>query len=52
MALIRGRDYCVPDDVKQLADPVLSHRLIYQRYSGANSNHAIQEILKKITVPV
>lgn len=52
MALIRGRDYCVPDDVKQLAEPVLSHRLIYRRYSGVNSNHAIQEILKKIPVPV
>ena len=52
MALIRGRDYCVPDDVKQLAEPVLSHRLIYRRYSGVSSNHAIQEILKTITVPV
>ncbi|MDP7254293.1 MAG: ATPase, partial [Planctomycetota bacterium] len=47
-----GRDYCVPDDVTQLAEPVLSHRLIYRRYSGVSSNHAIQEILKTITVPV
>lgn len=52
MAFIRGRDYCVPDDVKLLAEPVLSHRLIYRRFSGVNSNHAIQEILKKIAVPV
>ncbi|MFA6318997.1 MAG: MoxR family ATPase [Elusimicrobiota bacterium] len=28
MALIAGRDYCVPDDVKAMAVPVISHRLI------------------------
>jgi len=28
LALIEGRDYCVPDDVKRLAVPVLAHRLV------------------------
>src|SRR5262245_35331282 len=28
LALIAGRDYVVPDDVKQLAEPVLAHRLV------------------------
>ena len=27
LALIQGRDYCIPDDVKRLAIPVLAHRL-------------------------
>ena len=27
-ALLDGRDYCVPDDVKRLAIPVLAHRVI------------------------
>jgi len=26
-ALLRGREYVIPDDVKRLADPVLAHRL-------------------------
>jgi len=28
LALIQGRDYCIPDDVKRLATPVLAHRLL------------------------
>ncbi|MBI5622450.1 MAG: MoxR family ATPase [Elusimicrobia bacterium] len=28
MALMAGREYCVPDDVKAMAVPVISHRLI------------------------
>ncbi|NIQ03492.1 MAG: AAA domain-containing protein, partial [Nitrospinaceae bacterium] len=27
-ALVYGRDYCIPDDIKQLAVPVLCHRVI------------------------
>ncbi len=27
LALLRGRDFCIPDDFKELAAPVLSHRL-------------------------
>ncbi|KPJ63345.1 MAG: hypothetical protein AMS15_00600 [Planctomycetes bacterium DG_23] len=28
LALIEGRNYCVPDDVKRLAVPVLAHRVV------------------------
>lgn len=28
LALIEGRDYCVPDDLKRLAAPVLAHRVV------------------------
>ena len=28
LALIEGRDYCVPDDLKRLAIPVLAHRVL------------------------
>lgn len=53
-ALIRGRDYAVPDDVKALAEPVLAHRLIIrltdvsQDRSGKAS---IAEILEAVPVP-
>lgn len=53
-ALLEGRDYCVPDDVKILAGPVLSHRLIHRlgRSASPNGRDPIQEILKSIPVPV
>ncbi|MCL4142805.1 UNVERIFIED_CONTAM: hypothetical protein GTU68_005251, partial [Idotea baltica] len=28
MAVLDGRDYCIPDDLKQLARPVLAHRVV------------------------
>jgi MoxR-like ATPase len=28
LALVQGRDYCIPDDVKRLATPVLAHRVV------------------------
>jgi MoxR-like ATPase len=28
LALVEGRDYTVPDDVKRLARPVLAHRIL------------------------
>ena len=32
LALVEGREYVVPDDVKRLAVPVLAHRLISKSY--------------------
>ncbi|OYT72001.1 MAG: ATPase [Chloracidobacterium sp. CP2_5A] len=57
-ALFEGRDYCLPDDIKRLAVPVLSHRIIVNpRYaSGAretdDANAALEDILKTVAVPV
>ena len=53
-ALVQGRDYVLPDDVKALAEAVLAHRLIIrltdvsQDKSGRAS---ITEILETIPVP-
>jgi MoxR-like ATPase len=53
-ALVRGRDYVLPDDVKALAEPVLAHRLIIrltdvsQDKSGRAS---IAELLETVPVP-
>ena len=54
-ALIDGRDYVVPDDVKALAVPVLAHRLI-AKASGVGGNtdvtaDAVRDILQKTPVP-
>jgi MoxR-like ATPase len=54
-ALIDGRDYVVPDDVKSLSVPVLAHRLI-ARAGGLGTNtdvtaDSVREILAKVAIP-
>jgi MoxR-like ATPase len=57
-ALVKGRDYVSPDDVKQLAVPVLSHRILV-RARGADPAaiarervRAVYDALKRVPVPV
>ncbi len=54
-ALLDGRDYVVPDDVKALAVPVLAHRLIAKTAGlGAPTEattDSVVEILAKVPVP-
>ncbi len=53
-AFLRGRDYCIPDDVKYLATSVLSHRLVMRtdmslnRYTG---EQIIEKIIDRMPVP-
>lgn len=52
-ALIAGRDYVIPDDIKALAEPVLAHRLILpsRDQSRDGSGRAIiSEVIEKVTV--
>ncbi|MDQ1257690.1 MAG: MoxR family ATPase [Candidatus Hydrogenedentes bacterium] len=57
-ALIEGRDYVTPNDVKLLAAPVLAHRLIVKSRgadlvaAGRERARIVHEILKKTPVPV
>ena len=53
-ALIRGRDYVLPDDVKELAVPVLSHRIIVSaavRMRGISGREVISAIVDQVPVP-
>jgi MoxR-like ATPase len=57
MAFYEGRDYCIPDDVKMLALPVLAHRVIVSsKYSSAQKKNETEtilaEILRSIQVPL
>ncbi len=48
-ALLNGRDYVLPDDVKKLAVPVLAHRIILKPeaiYEGVDKREVIREVLK------
>src|SRR5437870_3203513 len=54
-ALADGRDYLVPDDVKAVAQSVLSHRLILgpeARSAGLGGESIVAETLEKTPVPV
>jgi MoxR-like ATPase len=49
LAFLEGRDYAIPDDVKELAPHVLAHRLI-----PANGRHAgtiVSRLLRSIPIP-
>lgn len=52
-AALMGRDYCIPDDVKKLAVPVLAHRLVisYGYQKGNEGQSIIKEILAEIPAP-
>ncbi len=55
MAAAEGRDYVIPDDVKGLALPVLSHRIIVTAdavMGGKTSSMVLRELLADIPVPV
>jgi MoxR-like ATPase len=56
LALIRGRDFVVPDDIKQLAGPVRGHRLLSRSFRQGEPSEAaltlVNEILARVRVPV
>jgi MoxR-like ATPase len=55
LALIRGRLFVTPDDIKQLAAPVLSHRVIPRGGGFGNTRKnslVIRDILEAVPVPV
>jgi MoxR-like ATPase len=55
-AIIDGRSYVIPDDVKKVAVPVLAHRLILKGHAIAggaeNAENTVREILKRVPVPI
>ena len=54
-ALMQGRSYVIPDDVKRLAVPVLSHRIVVSQdmfYRGKSQEEIVQDILDSVPVPV
>jgi MoxR-like ATPase len=54
LALIEGREYVVPDDVKRLAVPVLAHRVITKGYLHGSQRGAIEALIQRFVddVPV
>ncbi|MDM7923479.1 MAG: MoxR family ATPase [Pyrinomonadaceae bacterium] len=54
LAAIRGRDFPTPDDVRDIALPVLRHRLALRaeaELDGATADAVVSDILKTVEVP-
>ena len=52
-ALLNGRNYVLPDDVKRLAVPVLAHRIILKPeaiYEGVDKRAIVREILETVSL--
>ncbi len=58
LALVRHRDYCLPDDIKELAPVIISHRVMLNRSQGIRTRsfdqaeQVIRDILESLPVPV
>ncbi|MDD6041586.1 MAG: MoxR family ATPase [Clostridia bacterium] len=51
LAAVRGRDYVIPDDVKEMAVPVLNHRMLMRGMHGQSAQSFLQELLQQLPVP-
>jgi MoxR-like ATPase len=54
LAVLRGRDYVTPDDVRDLAVPVLRHRIVLNpemEIEGMTPDQCIQRLLERVEVP-
>ena len=54
LAAIQGRDYVIPDDVKEMLEPAWAHRLMLKAeamWEGTSAGHVIEEGIRKTMVP-
>lgn len=54
LAALRGKDFIVPEDIQELAFPVLRHRIILspeKEMEGLTNDEVIRQIIRKIEVP-
>ena len=52
LAVLRGRDFVLPDDVKQAAVPCLAHRLATVAGPGVTAADVVRDVLSRVRVPV
>jgi MoxR-like ATPase len=54
LAVLRGRDFVTPDDVRDLAAPVLRHRIVLTpeaEIEGGTADQCVEQVLARIEVP-
>jgi MoxR-like ATPase len=55
LAYLEGRNYCIPDDIMRLVQPVLAHRIILApeaRLSQTKVDKVLKNLVAKVAVPV
>jgi MoxR-like ATPase len=58
LALVRGRDYCLPDDIKELAPLVLSHRIMLNRAHVVRgkiveqTERVVHDLMQSVPIPL
>lgn len=50
-AMVKGRDYVVPEDIKTVAIPVLAHRLVTDQDNDKTKSTRIQTLLNSVALP-
>jgi MoxR-like ATPase len=54
LAVLRGRTYAIPDDVRDMAAPVLRHRIVLNpeaEIEGMTADQCIARVLERVEVP-
>ena len=56
-ALVAGRDYCIPEDIRDLAVDVLAHRVLVEARTGSQpevevSRWIVSEIVDQVAIPL
>ena len=54
LALMDGLDFVTPEQIQELAVPVIAHRLVMEpqaRFSGVTARSVVEEVVKKNPVP-
>ena len=54
LAVLRGRDFVIPDDVRDLSKPTLRHRVVLNpeaEIEGTTADACIDQVLQRIPVP-
>ncbi|MFZ7103017.1 MAG: AAA family ATPase [Peptococcaceae bacterium] len=55
VALLKGREYVIPDDVRLLCIPVLAHRLKLrkqEKYKGLEADTFLRQLMEKLPLPL
>jgi MoxR-like ATPase len=54
LALMDGLEFVTPEQIQELAVPVIAHRLVMEpqaRFSGVTPRSVVEDVVKKIPVP-
>ena len=54
LALFDGLDFVTPEQIQELAVPVIAHRLVMEpqaRFSGLTARGVVEDVVKKLKVP-